>query len=439
MAPRRWDVLVVGAGAAGLAAAEVLSKAGRRVLVLEARGRIGGRVWTRRLRGEPVPIELGAEFVHGKSDEIFEIARAANLRIDRLPDEHWISAGSRLRSQNDLWERIEDITRLMRKSGPDRSVAEFLRARPSLPRERRRLFESLVDGYHAAPLDRASEKAVSTAGEGPGNPEERTQFRVTSGYASVVEALRRGIDPQHGSIRLRAVVSDVRWRRRSVIVRCRDGRVFRGERLVVTLPAGVLKAWPDEEGAIRWDPPPAKRAQALEGIEMGRVRKLLLRFREPFWEDADLLRRRAGGEVEAMNFLHAPGAPFQTWWTAAPAADARVLTAWAGFRGTEKLRGLTSRQVVREALATVGALLGIETRRLARLLVSTHEHDWNLDPFSRGAYSYQAVGGSSAPARLAEPVEETLFFAGEATEPEENGTVPGAIASGRRAARRLLR
>jgi monoamine oxidase len=86
-----------------------------------------------------------------------------------------------------------------------------------------------------------------------------------------------------------------------------------------------------------------------------------------------------------------------------------------------------------------GSLLGISNRKLARLLVSTHEHDWNLDPFSRGAYSYQAVGGSSGPARLAEPVEETLFFAGEATEPDQNGTVPGAIASGRRAARALLR
>src|SRR5262249_2217137 len=77
--------------------------------------------------------------------------------------------------------------------------------------------------------------------------------------------------------------------------------------------------------------------------------------------------------------------------------------------------------------------------KLSRLLVATHEHDWNSDPFSRGAYSYQAVGGSSAPARLAEPVAGTLFFAGEATERDENGTVPGAIASGRREARRLLR
>jgi monoamine oxidase len=295
-----------------------------------------------------------------------------------------------------------------------------------------------VDGYHGAPLDRASEIALSTAGETPFDPEERAQFRVASGYGPLIEALRRGIDSRLGAIRLSAVVSEVRWRRGSVEVRCRDGAVFRGGRLLVTVPAGVLKAATGEPGAIAWDPPLDGKRRAFEGIEMGRVRKLLLLFREPFWEDPDLLRRRAGDDVESIDFLHAPGALFPTWWTQAPAADTRVLTAWAGWTGTESLQGLSARRVLDEALKTLGALLEIPKRKLSRMIVSTYEHDWNSDPFSRGAYSYQAVGGSSAPARLAEPVERTLFFAGEATERDENGTVPGAIASGRRAARRLL-
>lgn len=407
-------------------------------MILEARGRVGGRVWTRRIRGEPTPIELGAEFVHGKSEPIFEIARAGGLRLDRLTDVHLMSSGSRLRPRNDFWEEIQKITRLMRSGGRDRSVEDFLRGRKSLGPARRRLFESLVDGYHGAPLERASEIALSTAGEGPSDPEERAQFRVASGYASVLDRLRRGIDGGRAAIRLRSVVSEVRWRRGSVEVLCRDGAAFRGTRLVVTVPAGVLKAAPGEDGAIRWDPPLSSKVRALEGIEMGRVRKLLLRFREPFWEDPDLLRRRAGEEIESLNFVHSPGALFPTWWTQAPAADARVLTAWAGWSGTEALQGFPARRVLDEALTTLGALFEIPKRKLSRLLVTAYEHDWNADAFSRGAYSYQAVGGSSAPARLAEPVARTLFFAGEATERDENGTVPGAIASGRRAARRLL-
>jgi monoamine oxidase len=439
LAARRWDVLVIGAGASGLAAAEALTRAGRRVLVLEARGRVGGRVFTRRVRGEAVPLELGAEFVHGRSDTIFEIARAGSLRIDRLTDRHRTLAGARLQPQNDYWKVAGKITRLMRSSGRDRSVAEFLRSRRSVSPSHRRLFESLVDGYHAAPLDRASEIALSTAGEGPPDPEERAQFRVVQGYASLLDSIRAGIDGRRGAIRLRSVVSVVRWRRGSVEVRCDDGARFVGARLVVTVPSGVLAAAPGEVGAIRWDPPlPTRKLRALEGIEMGRVRKLLLRFRDPFWEDAGLLRRRAGAHVPAIDFLHAPGATFPTWWTQAPAAQARVLTAWAGWTGTRALQGMSAGRVLDEALTTLGALFEIPKRKLSRMLVATDEHDWNADPFSRGAYSYQAVGGFSAPARLAEPVAGTLFFAGEATERDDNGTVPGAIASGRAAAARVL-
>ena len=116
-----------------------------------------------------------------------------------------------------------------------------------------------------------------------------------------------------------------------------------------------------------------------------------------------------------------------------------MLTAWAGWLGSQRLEGLPRRAVVERALADLESLLGVGRTRLRRLLFSSTEHDWNADPFSRGAYSYQAVGGSSAPVRLAEPVEGTLFFAGEATRRDDSGTVPGAIESGRHAARRILR
>jgi monoamine oxidase len=434
----RWDVLVVGAGAAGLAAAKELSDAGRRVLIVEARRRIGGRVWTRRLRGDPLPLELGAEFVHGRQAEVFDLAREGELLVDRLPDVHLWKSGARLARDGHLLERFEAITRKMRARGVDRSVAEFLRGRRSLSSRDRRLFESMVDGYFAAPLDDASEKALSTAGRGPTPPDERAQFRVVSGYASVLARLAGGLDRRRCRIRLGAVVTDVRWRRGAVRVRLEGGAIVNARRLLVTVPVGVLRAAPGEKGAVGWDPEIPHVRRALEGIGMGRVRKLILTFRDPFWEDAAWLSRRAGDGVAALDFFHAPREMFPTWWTAAPAAGARRLTAWAGWRGSQALERLSGRGVVRRALATLSSVLHVSGGRLDRLLVAAHEHDWNRDPFSRGAYSYPAVGGGKAPERLAEPVEGTLFFAGEATEGAESGTVPGAIASGRRAARRLL-
>ncbi len=439
MSSQRWDVLVVGAGAAGLAAAKALSDAGRRVLVLEARRRIGGRVRTQRLHGESLPIELGAEFVHGRQREVFDIAHEAGLLIDRLPDVHLWKTGPRLRRERRFWERFEAITGRMKPRGADRSVAQFLRGPRALSSSDRRLVESMVDGYFAAPFDDASEKALSTAGRPPAPPDERAQFRVVRGYASVLERLRTGLDPKRCRIRLGSVVTDVHWKRGSVRVRVDSGAVFHAARLVMTVPAGVLRAAAGEAGSIRWDPEVPHARRALEGIGMGRVRKVILRFREAFWEDTGWLARRAGQGVDALDFFHAPGEVFPTWWTLAPAADARRLTAWAGWMGAHQLERLSGREVAQRALTTLSTVLGVDRRRLGRLLVSAHEHDWNRDPFSRGAYSYPAVGGASAPDRLAEPVADTLFLAGEATERWESGTVPGAIASGRRAVRRLLR
>jgi monoamine oxidase len=439
MSAQRWDVLVVGAGAAGLAAAKDLSDAGRRVLVLEARRRIGGRVHTQRLRGDSLPLELGAEFVHGRQPEVFDIAREAGLLIDRLPDVHLWKTGPRLRRERRFWERFEAITGRMKARGRDRSVGEFLRGRRSLSSSDRRLFESMIDGYFAAPLEDASEKAMSTAGQPPAPPDERAQFRVVTGYASVLERLLASLDPRRGRIRLGSVVTDVQWKRGSVRVRVDSGAVFHAARLVMTVPVGVLRAAPGEAGSILWDPEVPHARRALEGVGMGRVRKVILRFSEGFWEDAGWLARRAGEGIDALDFFHAPGEVFPTWWTLAPAAGARRLTAWAGWTGARELERLSGREVAERALATLSTVLGVDRRRLDRLLVSVHEHDWNRDPFSRGAYSYPAVGGSSAPDRLAEPVADTLFFAGEATERLESGTVPGAIASGRRAVRRLLR
>src|SRR5512143_1016931 len=151
MTRRRTDVLIVGAGAAGLAAAEVLSRGGVTVVVVEARSRIGGRIWTRRIRGWPLPVELGAEFVHGRNDSLFEIASSAALLVDRLPDLHLDATDdSAWKPMGGIWKKFDAITRQMRGSGRDRSIAEFLESRRSLSSDQKRMVRGMVEGYHAA-------------------------------------------------------------------------------------------------------------------------------------------------------------------------------------------------------------------------------------------------------------------------------------------------
>ncbi len=423
------DFLVVGGGAAGLSAAADLCEAGARVLVLEARRRTGGRVWTRRPKTWPVPVELGAEFVHGRSPELFEIARDAALGVIRLPSEHLEWRRGSFRDMGDVWRRFEALTKRMPSKGPgrDRSVAEFLASRRKLAASDRRLLSSMVQGYDAAPLERASVRALSTAGEGPSDSDERAQFRILSGYASVMRSLEERVERAGGKIRRATVVREIRWRPERVDVVTGSREVFRARAAVITLPVGVLKAAPGSRGAVAFDPEPAAIRSALAGVEMGDVVRLILRFRESFWRDA----------LGEAAFGHSAGA-FQTLWTAGP-VDLPMLTLWAGGPPATRLRERGRPGILDAALRQLASLFGISEARTRRLLVAADSHDWTADPFSRGAYSYQTVGGAEAPDRLARPIRGTLFFAGEATSMDESGTVPGAIATGRRAARQALR
>jgi monoamine oxidase len=231
------------------------------------------------------------------------------------------------------------------------------------------------------------------------------------------------------TVRLRAVASEVRWEAGRVSVRARVGsgretEVFRARALIVSVPVGVLKAPPEEIGGIRFAPEIARHRRALDRLDMGSVVKMTLRFRERTWGDE-------------VDFLHDARAAFPTWWTRAP-LDTPVITAWAGGPAAEAMRGLGEREVLGGALGTLAALLGEPRSRLERRLEAWAFHDWQADPLSRGAYSYVLVNGTSAQRALARPVEGTLFFAGEATDAEQTGTVSGAIASGRRAAREVL-
>jgi monoamine oxidase len=439
-AARRLDVVIVGAGAAGLAAAGDLSQAGLRVVLLEARARLGGRAWTRRGGGWPIPRELGAEFVHGRGEEFFAMLHEAGLPAIRLPERRVERVGSRLRPSPDIWDQFDSLTRRLGGPGPgkgkgkDRSVAEELRRRPrAFSARERRLLTWMIESYDAAPIERASARALSTVGEPRVSDDDRAQFRLVDGYRSLVDWLACRVDPDRCEIVRSAPVRHIEWRRGRVRVTTGRGD-FQARRALVTVPIGVLRAPAGSRGAIVFDPDPPVLRRAVSGLEMGDVVRLLLRFREPFWREAPQVRRATADP----NFFHFPSAPFPTWWTCAPIEEP-VLTAWAGGSGAASLRRLPDRRLVRRALESFASGIGVPLRRTARGLLDWDLHDWTADPYARGAYSYALVGGASAGARLMRPIAGTLFFAGEAIGEGDSGTVPAAIASGRRAARKILR
>lgn len=449
---KRVDVLVLGAGAAGLAAARDLSQAGLRVTVIEARPRIGGRILTRHDPRAPVPLELGAEFVHGEAPETLSVAQAAGLTVVELPDRHEIVTAGHFSEMGDFWGLIDqmnkDLARRVAQRGKDFPVSEYLES-ARLPPLRRKMLTGFVEGFYAARPERLSAKSLAqeTASDGGGehtsDEREEAQYRILSGGDALMQWLRDGLDPERTEVRLSTIAHAVSWKRRSVTVTCRGDSTTSASSIharaaVITLPAAVLKT-----GTLAFAPALPAKQRALGGIETGQIFKIVLRFRHAFWDEPEFLTERRGNgggstDTGSLNFLHAPAAEIPTWWTAAP-VRAPLLVGWVGGVAAETLLAEEPQSRLERCLVALSEVLAVPRRELEEQLDAWISHDWRADPFARGAYSYIGVGGAGAPRALGRPVEGTLFFAGEATNGEQIGTVAGALASGRRAARELLR
>lgn len=444
---KRIDVLVLGAGAAGLAAARDLSHAGLRVTVIEARPRVGGRILTLHDPRSPVPLELGAEFIHGPSAETLPLAQAAGLAVLELPDTHELATAGRFKPMGDFWELVDrmnhDLARRLASRGKDFPVSEYLES-PRVPAARRGLLRDFVQGFYAAYPDRLSAQSLAVEIDGGDEQDEikGKQFRIANGGDALMKWLRDGLDPDRTEVRLSTVAESVRWKRGSVTVVCRGGGdradlpTLTARTAVITLPLAVLKA-----GALRFDPSLPAKQRALAGLEMGQVFKIVLRFREAFWERPEFLKERrakAGSNGMGLNFLHAHGAEVPTWWTTLPVRSP-VLVGYVGAVNAEQLLAEEPPSRLERSLVALSDVLAVPRRELEDQLDASASHDWRADPFARGAYSYIGVGGNGAPRALGRPVDGTLFFAGEATNGEEIGTVAGALSSGRRAAREVLR
>ena len=167
--------------------------------------------------------------------------------------------------------------------------------------------------------------------------------------------------------------------------------------------------------------------------------RVAIRFHDRFWASEWFARQAGSDELDTLSFLHTSDADFPVWWTAYP-LRLPLLVAWCGGPRARRLAQLGPDEIQRRAKASLARQLRLSPARVQRFVSAMWMHDWEHDPFARGAYSYQAVGGASAPARLARPLRGTLFFAGEAADPGgRTGTVHGAIATGRRAAKEALR
>jgi monoamine oxidase len=440
------DVIIIGAGVSGLAAATALSSSGRSVLVLEARDWIGGRVLTREDPACQAPIEFGAEFIHGLALDIWKPLQKENVNITEVEGDNWCAEKGSLSTCN-FFSEVEDILEKMDDRSPDESFCSFLQrccpdskqnAKQQKARERALEY---VSGFNAADPELVGVHWLVKGMRTEEKIEGDRAFRPATGYASLIDIFLDELSQADVSIQTSTVVEEIEWKHGHSKVRAHGPQGIKNltaPRIIVTVPLAVLQAAPPELGAIRFIPSlPEPKREALTKLEMGKVIRVVLRFRYRFW-DTISPQGKPAKTLAGMSFLFSQDPWFPTWWTTLP-AKFPIITGWAPFRSAEWLSGRDRAFVVAHSLQSLGLLLNIAARDLELLLEAAYFHDWQSDPFSRGVYSYGKVGADGAQEALASPVDDTLFFAGEATDTTgRNGTVDGAIASGRRAAAEIL-
>ena len=437
MAPMdRYDVLVLGAGIAGLAAARSLAAAGRRVALIEARDRIGGRIFTDRISrnaGAPVSIELGAEFIHGLPPVTWDLIKEANLSTYELDGTQLSFArGGFQSSSEDYGEAvsvIDEMTAWLERQprGTDVTFAQYLDL-AGIDGSRRRRATAYVEGFNAADSRVIGVAALVAQQRAEDKVHSGRLFHVEAGYHALPAFLSDRFRAAGGTLLLEHPVRRVRWSQNAVAVSGVNagGESFElhAERAIVTLPLGVLQA-----GTVEFEPAPQEIWSNAARMAMGPVVRISLLFDAKFWQ-------------QALSFLLTRDEVPSAWWTPMP-NSAPLITGWAGGA---KAAALTQRigaradwrALLEESLGTLSRMYGIAAQELHSRLISWHTHDWQADPYSRGAYSYAPAGALNASANMTLPVADTLFFAGEHTDTTGHwGTVHGALGSGLRAAAQL--
>lgn len=420
---RNADVLVIGAGIAGLRAAEVLVAKGRRVIVLEARDRLGGRIHTDRSWG--VPVELGASWIHGVTNNpIAALAAAEGIKTQAFdydaivygPDGRRRAAGT----LDDLEEQVAELVETGREDSPDtdeplRAALDRAIAADDLDATERLdiewgIAESIEHEYAGDAAD------LSANHFDDGGEESGGDVLLPGGYDKVVQAVAKTVD-----VRFSHVVASIDTSGDRVVADTSLGKFF-ANAVIVTVPLGVLKA-----GSIQFLPPlPEAKSTAIARLGMGALSKTCLRFESAFWPaDAELIdlipdASRRGQWVESVNLLGIVDVPALMMFNAG-----KFARAVEAMTDTEATASATA--ALKPAFPNVPAPTG--------LLRSA----WSVDPFSLGSYSFIGVGSSPADRdALAEP-EGRRFFAGEACSLDHAGTVHGAYSSGEAAAKAVLR
>jgi monoamine oxidase len=420
--PHLDRVIVIGAGAAGLMAGREFGRAGRKVTILEARDRCGGRIHPLPSSDFGYPAEGGAEFVHGEAPVTHGLLREAGLSLLPIQGARWTMQDGKLSREDSRDPHEAELHKALQELKRDLTVAEFLRRRFAAPEYGglRHSIERMVEGYDAADPERASTLALRDEWMGGGR---RAQARIAGGYGALVEFLTAECRNHGVAVHLGVAVSAIESIDGRAVVRCANGDAYACDAVVLTVPLALLNE-------VVLPPAERERAAAAAQIGFGNVIKILLRFESAWWVDQRT-------DLADLTFLLSDeGIP--VWWTQHP-TDLPVLTGWLGGPKTAAMASLGEPELIEAGLGSLAEVFGFDPKQLMRTLVAARAINWAQDPLAGGAYSYATPATRAAQAVLSRKNGGAVFFSGEALyRGRDMGTVEAALASGLETARTLL-
>ena len=415
--------VVVGAGAAGLMTARELARAGKRVTILEAKTRCGGRIYPLPVDEFGYPAEGGAEFVHGAARVTRALMREAGLALSPRGGTRWSTRSGALSPNESSTPHMGRFYQVLAEVKDDLPIAEFLETHFADRRYEglRRSITRTVEGYDAADPRRASTLALRDEWMARDDGEHG---RVAKGYGALVERLAAECRKRGATLHLGAAVTAIDEARGRVVVRCRDGAWVGADAAILTVPLPLLLE-------IVLPPVARERAAVAADIGFGNVVKILFRFTTKWWAD------HGGRDLSDLSFL-VSDATVPTWWTQHP-DEFPVLTGWFAGPKADRVSSLTEAELVDMGLASLAEIFDQPKDRIRRNLVASRAINWGNDPFARGAYSYATPRTREAQSVLRRSAGDAIFFSGEALYAgPDMGTVEAALASGQETAQTIL-
>lgn len=415
------SIIVIGAGAAGLMAAYTLVKAGKKVTVLEARSRTGGRIHTLYDASFFKKTELGAEFIHGDLPLTLKLLKEADIPVQPANLNRWRYQNGKFIQEEEQVEHWELLMKKLNELTEDMPIAAFLdknfAGKEYEPMKRS--VKQFVAGYDTADPAKASAFALRTEWQ---HEDDDAQHRIINGYCALISYLAEYIKAAGNEIVLNAVAKNIHWQSGQVQVITADHKTYRANGVIIALPLGVLQLNEQETGAISFHPPLLKHTAAFKQIGFGAIIKILLHFDTPFWEE------EINGGIKDSAFLFTEEV-IPTWWT--QGSGSPLLTGWLGGNNAYELKDKPEEEIWQMTMQALAHLFKTDAETLKNKLIAWHVANWTTDPYTRGSYAYDMVGSENARQLLNKPVNNTLFFAGEYLySGPAMGTVEAALNSG---------